>query len=392
MPDLAPIDDTITLDQLVQAPYPIYKKLRREAPVLTVKALGRTLLTRAKDTFAVKDAPELFSSNDPNTPMKRAFLAHTLMRKDGSDHRQERMAMAPSLSSRVVRQVWAPLYTEYAEAYVGKLPRGETVDLYQVLCGPLAARILADMMGILQVADSTMQQWSQALIEGAGNFAWQPEPFALSDKANSEMDKCFDSRIEHLQRNPDDSALSVMINAQKPIAKSQIFSNIKIAIGGGINEPRDALATVIYGLLTNPEQLQQVRQDGLWKEAFEEAIRWVAPIQVSSRLVMEDTEIRGCHIPKGDTVMTIQASANRDEDLYEHADQFNALRPKAPHQAFGNGPHHCMGTHSARNLTAQILLPMLFDRFPNMQLPEPQHVVWRGFGFRGPINLPVLLK
>ena len=75
MPDLAPIDDTITLDQLVQAPYPIYKKLRREAPVLTVKALGRTLLTRAKDTFAVKDAPELFSSNDPNTPMKRAFLA-----------------------------------------------------------------------------------------------------------------------------------------------------------------------------------------------------------------------------------------------------------------------------------------------------------------------------
>ena len=151
-------------------------------------------------------------------------------------------------------------------------------------------------------------------------------------------------------------------------------------------------ATVIYGLLTNPEQLQQVRQDGLWKEAFEEAIRWVAPIQVSSRLVMEDTEIRGCHIPKGDTVMTIQASANRDEDLYEHADQFNALRPKAPHQAFGNGPHHCMGTHSARNLTAQILLPMLFDRFPNMQLPEPQHVVWRGFGFRGPINLPVLLK
>ena len=118
MPDLAPIDDTITLDQLVQAPYPIYKKLRRETPVLTVKALGRTLLTRAKDTFAVKDAPELFSSNDPNTPMKRAFLAHTLMRKDGSDHRQERMAMAPSLSSRVVRQVWAPLYTEYAEAYV----------------------------------------------------------------------------------------------------------------------------------------------------------------------------------------------------------------------------------------------------------------------------------
>jgi len=392
MPDLAPIDDTITIDQLVKAPYPVYKRLRKEAPVLTVKAVGRTMLTRAQDTFAVKDAPELFSSNDPNTPMKRAFLAHTLMRKDGPDHRQERMAMAHSLSSRVVRQVWAPLYTQYAEAYVGKLPRGETVDLFQVLCGPIAARILADMMGVPQVADSTMQQWSQALIEGAGNFGWQPEPFAISDKANKEMDHCFNARIEQLQREPDDSALSVMINAETPIPKSQIFSNIKIAIGGGINEPRDALATVVYGLLTNPDQLQQVKQNSLWKEAFEEAIRWVAPIQVSSRLVTEDTEIRGYQIPKGDTVMTIQASANHDEDLYEDGDQFNALRPKAPHQAFGNGPHHCMGTHSARNLTAQILLPMLFDRFPDMQLTNPQSVLWRGFGFRGPINLPVVLR
>ena len=392
MSEPAPTNNSITIDQLVNAPYPIYKKLRRETPVLKVKALGRTLLTRAADTFAVKDNPELFSSNDPNTPMKRAFLAHTLMRKDGTDHRRERMAMAPSLSPKVVKQVWAPLYTRYAEEYVGKLPRGETVDLYKELCGPVAARILADMMGVPQVADSTMQHWSQALIEGAGNFGWQPEPFAVSDKANEEMDACFESRIETLQREPDDSALSVMINAENPIPKSQIFSNIKIAIGGGINEPRDALATVLYGLLTNADQLQQVKKDGLWKEAFEEAIRWVAPIQVSSRLVMTDTEIRGYHIPEGDTVMTIQASANHDESLYHEPDRFNVFREKAPHQAFGNGPHHCMGTHSARNLTAQILLPMLFDRFPDMTLPEPDSVIWRGFGFRGPINLPVLLN
>ena len=145
-------------------------------------------------------------------------------------------------------------------------------------------------------------------------------------------------------------------------------------------------------MLTNADQLQQVEKDGLWKEAFEEAIRWVAPIQVSSRLVMTDTEIRGYHIPEGDTVMTIQASANHDESLYHEPDRFNVFREKAPHQAFGNGPHHCMGTHSARNLTAQILLPMLFDRFPDMTLPEPDSVIWRGFGFRGPINLPVLLN
>ena len=392
MPVFAPVDRTITIEQLVHDPYPIYRRLRRESPVLKVEAVGRTMLTRAEDTFAVKDAPELFSSNDPNTPMKRAFLAHTLMRKDGNDHRRERMAMVHTLSSRVVKQVWAPRYAQYAEEYVSRLPRGETVDLYQHLCGPIAARILADMMGVPDVSDHTMQQWSQALIDGAGNFGWLPEPFVVSDKANGEMDACFEARIPQLQQEPDDSALSVMINADDPILKSQIFSNIKIAIGGGINEPRDALATVIYGLLTNPDQRQQVVQRELWKDAFEEAIRWVAPIQVSSRLVMQDTEIRGYHIPKGDTVMTIQASANRDESLYDDPENFNSLRSKVSHQAFGNGPHHCMGTHSARNLTAQILLPLLFDRFPNMQLTKPDSVRWRGFGFRGPINLPVVLR
>jgi len=79
---LAPLDETITIEQLTRDPYPIYRRLRREAPVLRVKSVGRTFLTKAADTKYVKDNAALFSSDDPNTPMKRAFLAHTLMRKD----------------------------------------------------------------------------------------------------------------------------------------------------------------------------------------------------------------------------------------------------------------------------------------------------------------------
>ena len=92
-----------------------------------------------------------------------------------------------------------------------------------------------------------------------------------------------------------------------------------------LNEPRDALLTILYGLLTNPDQLDAVRADGKWRAAFEEGVRWVAPIQAGSRLVTEDTELRGCFIPKGDTVMTIQASANRDEDVFEDGENYNAL-------------------------------------------------------------------
>ena len=72
----------------------------RQPPVIKLEAVDRVLLTKAADTKWVKDNPEIFSSDDPNTPMRRAFLAHTLMRKDGDAHMRERMAMAPAYSAK----------------------------------------------------------------------------------------------------------------------------------------------------------------------------------------------------------------------------------------------------------------------------------------------------
>ena len=389
---LAPIDETITIAELTRDPYPIYRRLRRETPVLRVKSVGRTFLTKAADTKFVKDNAALFSSDDPNTPMKRAFLAHTLMRKDDTEHRAERMAMMPALMPKTIEAAWAPLYTRLASEYLDRLPRGEIVDLFPALAGPLAAHILAEVMGIPDASDADMQRWSQILIDGAGNFGWTPGPFEASDQANAEMDRCIFANMARVRATPDSSALSFMVNARNPIPESQIVANVKIAIGGGINEPRDALLTIIFGLLTNPDQLAAVRAGDKWTDAFEEGVRWVAPIQASSRLVMEDVEIRGCAIPKGDTVMTIQASANRDEDVFEDGERFNALRGPMHHQAFGSGPHHCAGAHLARRTVGAILLPMLFERFPNMQLVDPAVVRWHGFGFRGPLNMPVMLQ
>jgi cytochrome P450 family 104 len=150
---LAPLDETITIAELTRDPYPIYGRLRREAPVLRVKSVGRTFLTKAADTKYVKDNAALFSSDDPNTPMKRAFLAHTLMRKDHDEHRTERMAMMPALMPKTIESVWAPLYAKLAATYLDRLRRGEVVDLFPALAGPLAARILAHAMGVPDASD-----------------------------------------------------------------------------------------------------------------------------------------------------------------------------------------------------------------------------------------------
>jgi cytochrome P450 len=392
MPNRAPEDESITLEALDRDPYPIYRRLRAEAPVLRVKSVGRTLLTKAQDTKYVKDNPELFSSDDPNTPMKRAFWAHTLMRKDGEEHRRERMAMAPAFSARAIKNDWMPRYQKIAEDYVARLPKGEVVDLFSALSGPYAACGLAALLGMEEASDEEMQEWSQALIEGAGNFGWRDAPFERADRANEAIHALLD-RVQGRHRStPSNAAFSVMLNADDPIAQTQIYANIKIAIGGGINEPRDALNTIIYGLLTHPDQRDEVIRNGDWDRAFEEGVRWVAPIQASSRRATEDVEIRGCLIPKGDTVMTIQASANRDEELFEDGESFSVYRDTNPHQSFGNGAHFCQGTHVARRAVGQVMLPLLFERFPQMEIPDVSQVIWRGFGFRGPTQLPVLLR
>jgi cytochrome P450 len=99
------------------------------------------------------------------------------MRKDHDEHRTERMAMMPALMPKTIDSVWAPLYAKLAAAYLDRLPRGEVVDLFSALAGPLAARILAHAIGVRDASDEDMQRWSQTLIDGAGNFGWTPGPF-----------------------------------------------------------------------------------------------------------------------------------------------------------------------------------------------------------------------
>ena len=278
-----------------------------------------------------------------------------------------------------------------AEEYVARLPRGEIVDLFPALSGPYAARGLGILLGIEEASDDNLQRWSQTLIDAAGNFGWRDEPFEKSDTANAEMNTLFDSLHERHLAEP---TIRPCRSCSMPTIRS---NNADLFEYQDCHRRRDQRAAGCpehdpVRAADQPDQLHQVKQQDDWERAFEEGIRWVAPIQVSSRLVMEDTEIRGCHIPKGDTVMTIQASANRDEERYEDGESFQVYRDRQSHQAFGNGPHFCQGTHVARRAVAHVMLPMLFDRFPDMTIPNLEDVIWRGFGFRGPTQIPVKLQ
>ncbi|MGR3839895.1 MAG: cytochrome P450 [Cognatishimia sp.] len=389
---MIPTIQDVTLQDMYTRPYEIYEELRREMPVALLPATGRVLITKYSDARAVKMDAATFTSEDWTTPAERAFQGTSMMRRDGPDHMRERRSIQPALSAKLIGTVWREIAENCADRLLDQFDQGQEIEMFTELAAPFAGEVLAKVLGLLDADGQQLADWSQTLIDGAGNVGGDEEVFRLSDIANDEVNASIDINVARLRETPDASILHSMVFGKTKEPLDRVRCNIKVSIGGGVNEPRDALLTTVYALLTNPAQRAQVTKDpSLFAKALEESVRWVAPIQTSPRKTTEDITLSGVKLPAGTPVSVIQASANRDEDVFENAHLFDINRPEVPHQGFGNGAHFCMGTHLARMSVGQVMLPKLFARFPNMHLPSPEDVPWYGFTFRGPTELKVTL-
>jgi cytochrome P450 len=189
-------------------------------------------------------------------------------------------------------------------------------------------------------------------------------------------------------RHPDASILSVLLASGMPL--ESVRANIKLAISGGQNEPRDAITGTIWALLTHPDQLAQVRDGGAkWIDVFEEYARWIAPIGMSPRRVAKPWSYRGVDFEPEDRVFFMFGSANRDEACFDDADRFDITRNTSKSIAFGAGPHYCAGAFASRAMVADVALPSIFARLRHMRLDVTEPVRIGGWAFRGLLNLPV---
>src|SRR5690606_11646910 len=154
-----------------------------------------------------------------------------------------------------------------------------------------------------------------------------------------------------------------------------------------------ATSSMLVGLLSNPEQLEAVRNDrSLVPAAVEEGLRWEPPVTVGMRMTLCDTELGGVKIPKGSEVDSMIGASNRDPTRYENPDQYNLFRERHRHLAFLYGQHVCIGQHLAR-LEMTRALNTLLDRLPNLRLdpafPPPKVM---GVNMRVPYELHVLFE
>ena len=126
-----------------------------------------------------------------------------------------------------------------------------------------------------------------------------------------------------------------------------------------------------------------------WQQAFEEYARWISPIGMSPRRIAMPYAWAGVDLEPETRVFLMFSSANRDETVFERADEYDLARSTAKAIAFGAGPHFCAGAAAARCLIADVALPLLFARWPGLRLAGP--VPFGGWAFRGPLAMPVVL-
>lgn len=379
----------VTLDQLLTDPYPHYREMRDLAPVVWVPAANRHFVTRYKDILQIERQPDVFSSQERDSMMNRA-IGTTMLRLDGAAHSRIRSALEPGLRQGSIREYWKTLFQEVVDELLDQLESRGEADLFADFASPCAAACLGRLLGLRNASPEDLRRWSQAIIDGCGNYGNDPQIWARCADASREIDAALADIAPYLEENPDGSLISALQHSPASFTPEEIKSNVMVLMGGGLNEPRDAIVVGAYALLTHPEQRVIVENDPQkWIHVFEETVRWVSPVGMYPRQTTRRTELLGLPVEEGVRVGVIVASGNRDERVFENPDAFNIARPRRPNLAFGGGAHYCMGVSAARVLVGEIALPQLFKRLNRLSLSDKTPIKWIGWVFRGPISLPV---
>ena len=367
-------------------PYPTLAALRKETPIAYVPQLGSTLLCGRDDISVSEKQIDVFSSDQPNGLMTR-LMGYNMMRKDGAAHSVERNAFFPAVSPRAVKTHWSLQFQAHADRLIDTLSASGPVDFIADFALPFSAECLKSVTGLTNMRYQDMNAWSQAMIDGIANYLGDPEVKARCHQATAGIDAAIDDRLPGLGDN-DKSLLGVMVASGMPM--DSVRANIKLAISGGQNEPRKALAGTLWALLTHPEQLELVRTGAVsYLQAFEEFARWISPIGMSPRRIARPWTIRNVDFERDDRVFLMFGSGNRDEQYFERADRFDIRRDASKSMAFGAGPHFCAGAWVSRAMIADIALPTVLARMQNLRVVTDTPVEIGGWAFRGLLNLPL---
>ncbi|QTJ67511.1 cytochrome P450 [Rhodococcus sp. ZPP] len=389
--------DEITMTELERNPYPVYERLRAEAPLAYLPVLGSYVATTAELCRAIATSPDF--EGIITKAGGRTFGHPAVIGVNGDIHRDLRSMVDPALQPSEVDRWVDSLVRPIARRYVEQFENDGKADLVSQYCEPVSVRALGDLLGLNDVSSDTLRDWFRRLsnsftnagVDENGEFT-NPEGFIQGDDAKAEIRAIVDPLIDNWIVNPDDSAISHWLHDGMPEGqvreRDYIYPTLFVFLLGAMQEPGHAMASTLVGLFSRPEQLEAVIDEpALIPRAISEGMRWTSPIwSATARISTKDVTVGDVFLPEGSVVLMSYGSANHDAEVYDAPTEYDMTRPPLPHLAFGAGQHACAGIYFA-NHVCRIGLEELFEAIPNLERDTGADVEFWGWGFRGPTAL-----
>lgn len=322
-------------------------------------------------------------------------LDRHLLGIDPPDHSRLRRLVAIPFTPRYIEGL-RPRIQAIADDLLGGIEEraresGREMELIDAFAYPLPLTVIAEMLGIPEVDRDSFREWSQAAVSFTPDDWANPDVMAQMIEFIAYMREL----VAEKRARPGENLLSGLVLAEAEgdkLSENELLALIFILIVAGHETTVNLIANGMLALFEHPEQLARLReQPALVKSAIEEMVRYYGPVEMSlPRWVREETAFGGAEVARGDQIMALLASANRDEAQFTEPDRFDITREPNRHLAFGTGIHSCLGATLAR-LEGQIAFTTLLARLPDLSLAVPREaLVWRdGTFLRGLTGLPV---
>ncbi|MBJ9977922.1 cytochrome P450 [Pseudomonas sp. S75] len=383
------------------AAYRHYATLRDVAPVFLSQPPGQLpiwYVTGAREVETVLLDSERFA-RDPGRISAQfaammggeqaiAFLNEHMLNRDGEQHRRLRRLVNKAFTLKAVNTL-RPRIEQIAETLLDQVGPEGHMDVVKQFAFPLSIIVIAELLGVPAQDRDDFRRWSQLIVQQVGH------DLSALQRCYGEFAHYMLALVEQRRASPGDDLVSALVQVEeegKALSDSELCSMIALLIVAGHETAASMIGNAVYLLVQHPQALWRLRDDPRsMPAAVEELLRYDCSVERAMvRFVTRDTELAGQSLQRGQLLMAVVGSANRDPALCERPDTFDITRAACPHLSFGKGAHHCLGASLARQ-ELEIALNTLLRRCPELRLAVAADAVqWRYVpNFRGPRALPV---
>ncbi len=377
-----------------QNAHQIWDQLRGTCPVAhTDRYGGAWLPVTHADVSAIARDTDHFSSEGAvlaNRPPREEWVslapigAAPPITSDPPFHADARRLLLPAFSPQVVAE-WEPEIRRLCNELIDNMGNADTVDAAVQYAQNIPVYVIARMLGLpLEDSDYFRETVHMVLEEIGAEFGERQGAF-------EKLDAYLSMHVQDHIENPKDDLIGFLLNAKiydQPLSPQHVVGTIILLMVAGIDTTWSSIGSSIWHLAQHPSDLQRmVNEPELLPTAIEELLRMYAPVTMA-RIVSQDTEIGGCPVKRGESVLLPFPAANRDPEVFPDADKVIIDREENRHVAFGLGIHRCLGSNLAR-LELRVAVEGFSQRFPKFELADTSSVTWSLGQVRGPRKLPV---